>query len=383
MRSVRDLKGTGHRALVRVDFNVPLTPDGHVADALRIEEFLPTLRALIDQGARTILMSHLGRPKGKDPALSLRPVAGYLSQRLGRPVRFAPDCIGPETQAASAALDEGEVLLLENLRFHAEEEANDPDFARALSSLGDVFVEDAFGTVHRAHASTVGVPKVLPAYAGFLVEREVAELSKLTQNPERPYAAVIGGAKIRDKLPLLKNLLRKVDALLLGGALGASVITDSQDPSSPLFGAVRELTEQAQRSTGRLVLPEDFILQEGALAPARVSEGTRIPAGSRAMDIGPRTCERFRAELASARTVFANGPLGKAEEQPFAQGTREVLGHLGLPGQTSILAGGDTAGIIRSMGLAGAFTYISTGGGAALEFIEGRELPGLAVIPPG
>lgn len=381
MRTIRQLEPRGQRVLVRVDYNVPMTPQGTVADTLRIEESLPTLRWLKERGARLVLMSHLGRPKGASPGLSLRPIAESLSNLIGTPVHFANSCVGADAQEQSRTLKDGEVLLLENLRFDAREEANDASFAQDLARLGDCFVEDAFGTVHRAHASTVGVPEILPAYAGFLVEREVEELSKLTRDPKKPYTAVIGGAKIQDKLPLLKNLLDKIDHLLLGGALGASVITDSHRAESPLHGPILDLLESARRASVQLLLPEDFILQDGPRGAIHVSADDKVPAGSSAMDIGPRTRANFRKVISSSKTVFVNGPLGKAEEEPFSHGTREVLGGLPIEGCTRILAGGDTAGIIRTMGLGGSFSYISTGGGAALEFIEGRELPGLRVLP--
>jgi phosphoglycerate kinase len=387
-RGVQSATVKGRRVLVRVDFNVPQEPNGQVADDRRIVEALPTLRHLQTSGARTILMSHLGRPNGqRDMRFSMRPVVHRLSGYLGVPVPLADDCVGIHALEASARLKNGEFLMLENLRFHPGEEANDPGFAAQLAQLGEVFVEEAFGTVHRAHASTVGVPKKLPAYAGFLVEKEVRELTPLVQSPPRPYVAIMGGAKVADKLPVLQSFLGRADTLLIGGALafpflaaqGAQLGDSKVEPG--LEEAVAELLALAKERGTQVVLPVDWLVEvPGAPEPEAVPAG-EVPPGAVAKDIGPQTRDRFFLALESSRTVFWNGPLGLAEDVRFAAGTREVLAGLGtLPGH-HVCAGGDSARVAQDLGVVDAFQYISTGGGAALEFVAGAELPGLAVIP--
>ncbi len=378
----------GHRVLVRVDFNVPLTPTGAIADDRRIVEALPTLHHLQTAGARTILMSHLGRPGGqRDPHLSMRPVVRKLSALLGVPVALSEEAVGVHALEASARLKNGEFLMLENLRFYPGEEANDPAFAAQLAGLGELFVEDAFGTVHRAHASTVGVAKRLPAFAGFLVEKEVRELSRLVDHPERPYVPILGGAKVADKLPLLRSFVGRADALLIGGALafpflaaqGAELGATRVEPG--LESEVRQFLDEAANGGTAVHLPTDLIVErpdtpEPAAAPAQ-----KVPDGSIARDIGPKTRDRFYAVLSESKTVFWNGPLGLAEDLRFAGGTREVLAGLAtLPGY-HVCAGGDSARVAQDLGVEHAFQYISTGGGAALEFVQGLTLPGLAVIP--
>jgi phosphoglycerate kinase len=378
----------GRRVLVRVDFNVPQEPNGQVADDRRIVEALPTLNHLRAAGAKTILMSHLGRPEGhRDPQLTLRPVARRLSALLGQPVPLAGDIVGIEALELSARLQNGEFLLLENLRFHPGEEANDPGFAAQLARLGDLFVEDAFGTVHRAHASTVGVPKRLPSFAGLLVEREVRELSRLVGQPERPYVVVVGGAKVRDKLPLLVSFFGRADALLIGGALanpflaarGVRLGATKVEPG--LEEAVTEFFGAAEAAHTEVVLPTDVVVERPGRAEAETFPLDHIPADAVVLDIGPATRARFIARLQGARTVFWNGPLGRAEDPRFADGTRAVLGSLAQTGGYHVAAGGDSARIAQDLGVAGGFQFISTGGGAALEFVQGLELPGLAVLP--
>ncbi|MGB6501334.1 MAG: phosphoglycerate kinase [Thermoplasmata archaeon] len=378
----------GRRVLVRVDFNVPLDARGAVADDGRIVEALPTLQHLRAAGARTILLSHLGRPGGhRNPALSLRPVARRLSALLGQPIPVADDIVGVQAIDHSARLANGEFLMLENLRFNPGEEANDLAFSAQLSQLGELFVEEAFGTVHRAHASTVGVPKRLPSFAGLLVEREMRELSRLVDRPEHPYAVIVGGAKVADKLPLLESFLGRADALLIGGALanpflaaggatlGATPVEEGVGP------AVERFLKRSEGSGTSVFLPSDVLVDRpGASTPSAHAVG-EVPADALAQDIGPATIQRFRDALRSARTVFWNGPLGRAEDPRFAVGTREVLGALaGAPG-FHVAAGGDSARVARELGVAGGFQFISTGGGAALEFVEGAVLPGLAVLP--
>jgi phosphoglycerate kinase len=387
-RSVASADVRGRRVLVRVDFNVPQTETGSVADDRRILESLATLRYLRDSGARTILMSHLGRPKGKpNPKYTLKPVVERLSGYLGQPVPLAADTVGPSAHREVERLKDGGFVMLENLRFDPREEANDPEFAEALAGMGELFVEEAFGTVHRAHASTVGVPQRLPAYAGYLVEKEVRELSRLLDHVEHPYVALLGGAKVADKLPLLSSFLGRVDALLIGGALcfpflaaqgaqlGATKVETDVLPEAERF-----LKEARARRT-EVILPEDFLLEVPGQAGAGAADAMHVPAGAVARDIGPATRDRFYVYLAQSRTVFWNGPLGQAEDPRFAPGTREVLAGLGAAAGFHVCAGGDSARVAEELGVVGAFQYISTGGGAALEFVQGMELPGLAVIP--
>jgi phosphoglycerate kinase len=387
-RSVTEASVRGRRVLVRVDFNVPQRPDGSVADDRRIVEALPTLKHLEAAGARTILLSHLGRPNGKrDMAYTLKPVAHRLSALIGRPIPLADDIVGIHAIEGVTRLTNGGFLMLENLRFHPGEEANDPAFAAELARLGDVFVEEAFGTVHRAHASTVGVPKRLPAYAGLLVQKEVRALSPLVSGAERPYVALLGGAKVADKLPLLASFLGRVDTLLLGGALafpflaadGADLGGTSVEPD--LAEVVAEFKSAAATAGTKLVFPTDLVFERTKGGPPETGPAMRLPTGARAFDIGPATRAAFLEVLAGSKTVFWNGPLGLAEDPRFAAGTGEVLGGLAsIPG-FHVAAGGDSARVLDVLGVGGAFQYVSTGGGAALEFVQGAELPGLAVIP--
>ncbi len=378
----------GRRVLVRVDFNVPLDPAGQVADDRRIVEAMPTLDHLRTAGARSILMSHLGRPNGhRDPALSLRPVVHRLSALLGQPVPLADDPTGVHAIELTTRLQNGQFMMLENLRFWPGEEANDPGFAATLARLGELFVEDAFGTVHRAHASTVGVPKRLPSFAGLLVEREVRELSRLRNATERPYVVIAGGAKVSDKLPLLRSFCGRADAVLLGGALafpfladrGASLGATKVEPG--LGGAIAELRQAAEAAGTRLVLPTDLVVLPAGSEEPRIVDVAHVPAGAVGYDIGPETRARFEQELEGSRSVLWNGPLGWAEDARFRAGTADVLGALGAVSGYHVAAGGDSARIAQELGVAGSFQFISTGGGAALEFVEGRELPGLAVLP--
>ena len=387
-RSLRSAAVRGRRVLLRVDYNVPLNEQGLVADDHRIAESLPTLQHLQASMARIILISHLGRPDGKrDMRLSLRPVARRLSELLGQSVPLANDCVGITAINAVSGLQNGEFLMLENLRFHPGEEANDPAFVAQLSQLGESFVQDAFGVLHRAHASTVGVPKRLPSCAGFLVEREVRELSKVRDHIEHPYVALIGGAKVRDKLPLLASFLGRADKLLVGGALAFPFlrVRGAQLGVSPkeegLDGAVAEFLEAAKSAGTEVLLPEDLV----ALAPHASEPVTvlvnQVPEDAGVFDIGPVTRRRFAEALGGSRMVFWNGPLGKAEDPRFAEGTRAVLAALGSVPGYHVSAGGDTARIAQELGVSGVFQYASTGGGAALEFVEGLELPGLAALP--
>lgn len=378
----------GRRVLVRVDFNVPQGPDGQVADDRRIVEALPTLDHLRAAGARTILMSHLGRPDGhRDPRLSLRPVARRLSALLGQPVPLAGDVVGIEALELSARLQNGQFLLLENLRFHPGEEANDPAFAAQLARLGELFIEDAFGTVHRAHASTVGVPKRLPSFVGFLVEREVRELSRLVTSPTRPYVVIVGGAKVKDKLPLLTSFLGRADRLLIGGALANPFLTaaggtlGATPPQAGLETAVADFLRAADSAHTEVLLPTDVVVDRPGRTEAETYPLGQVPPDAVAQDIGPATRARFIEALAGSGTIFWNGPLGRAEDRRFADGTRTVLGALGGIEGYHVAAGGDSARLAQDLGVTGGFQFVSTGGGAALEFVQGLDLPGLAVVP--
>jgi phosphoglycerate kinase len=387
-RSVADASVRGKRVLVRVDFNVPLNPSGSIADDRRLVEALPTLKHLEAHGAKTILLSHLGRPDGHpDPRLSLRPLAHRLSGYLGQNVPLVDDPGSVRTIEAATRLTNGQFLMLENLRFHPGEEANDPAFAAQLAQLGEVFVEEAFGTVHRAHASTVGVARRLPAYAGFLVEKELRELSPLVDTPAHPYIALLGGAKVADKLPLLQSFLGRTDALLIGGALAFPFLAargadlGATPVESGLEETVASFFHQAESSGTQVLLPEDLLFELPGERNAQSAPSLQLPEGAVAKDIGPRTRDRFYATLHGSRTVFWNGPLGLAEDPRFAPGTREVLAGLATLDGYHVCAGGDSARVATDLGVENAFQHISTGGGAALEFVQGVPLPGLVVIP--
>jgi phosphoglycerate kinase len=387
MRLLNELNLRGKRVFIRVDFNVPLK-NGAVSDATRIEAAMPTIRYAVKSGARVILASHLGRPKGKvDPAYSLQPVRRVLETILGKPVPLAPDCVGPETEALAAGLQPGDVLLLENLRFHAEEEKNDEAFARALARLADVYVNDAFGTAHRAHASTAGmVPFVAERAAGFLLQRECEYLGKVLQAPARPVVAILGGAKVSDKIKVIRSLLSRVDTLLIGGAMaytflraqgaatGKSLVEEDQ---VALAGSL--LQEAGQRGVS-LLLPVDHVVAPDAKSPGAATTVREIPADQVALDIGPETIERFRAALAPARTIFWNGPLGMFEVPPFDAGTVAIAAAVADSKATSIVGGGDSVAAVIRSGRADDISHISTGGGASLEFVEGEPLPGLAAL---
>jgi 3-phosphoglycerate kinase len=387
-RGVGSAPVRGRRVLVRVDFNVPQDANGQVADDRRIVEALPTLNHLRAAGARTILLTHLGRPDGRrDPRFTLRPVVHRLSAVLGQPVPLADDIVGMKALEQSARLENGQFLMLENLRFHPGEETNDPAFAAQLAHLGELFVEDAFGTLHRAHASTVGVPKRLPSFAGFLVEREVRELSKLVEHPVRPYDVLLGGAKVSDKLPFLSSFLGRADALLIGGALafpflaarGVALGATAVEPG--LDAAVDDLLHRADTAGTEVVLPTDVVVERRGSSGVETYSVDAVPSDGVVYDIGPATRTRFAEHLAASRTTLWNGPLGRAEDPRFAEGTREVLARLGSVPGYHVAAGGDSARIAQDLGVAGSFQFISTGGGAALEFVQGLELPGLVVLP--
>ena len=385
-KSVRMLDVAGKRVLVRVDFNVPLEK-GTVSDDTRIRAALPTIQYLLEHDARPILCSHLGRPKGKaDPKYSLKPVAVRLGQLLDRPVEMAPDCLGPTVEEMARKLPPGGVLLLENLRFHPEEEANDAKFARAFASLADVYVNDAFGSAHRAHASTVGVTAYLPAVAGFLMEKELAFLGRALAAPARPFIAVLGGAKVSDKIEVIHNLLGKVDSLLIGGGMANTFLKAQGKAVGESLVENDKLAEARTllRDGGsKLILPVDAVVADrlDAGAQTRTVPVDAVPAGWRILDIGPETTERFLQHLSTAQTVVWNGPMGVFELAPFAAGTFAIARALAqLSGATTIIGGGDSAAAVEQAGVAQHMTHISTGGGASLEFLEGKELPGVAAL---
>lgn len=385
-KTVRDVDVRGKRVLVRVDFNVPLQ-DGKVTDDTRIRAALPTIQYLLDQGARVILMSHLGRPKGgPDPKYSLKPAAERLGELLNRPVRMAPDCVGPVVEAMVAELQPGDVLLLENTRFYPGEEKNDLSLAQQLAKLGDLYVNDAFGSAHRAHASTEGVAHFLPAVAGFLMEKELAFLGRALESPERPFVAILGGAKISDKIGVINNLLGRVDALLIGGGMANTFLrAQGYDMGESLVeeGSLAEAKRLLKEGEGKLFLPVDLVVADAFAADARyqVVPVDQVPAGWRALDIGPATVAHFSNRLAGAKTVVWNGPMGVFEFPTFAKGTTAIAEVLAsLEGATTIIGGGDSVAAIQQAGLADRITHISTGGGASLEFLEGRVLPGVAAL---
>lgn len=388
-QTIRDIEVSGRRALVRADFNVPLDEEGGILDDLRIRAALPTIQYLREQEAKVILCSHLGRPKGKVvESLRLRPVARRLAELLAAPVATAPDCVGPEVEAAIAALGGDEVLLLENLRFHPEEEANDPEFARKLASFADVFVNDAFGAAHRAHASTEGVAHHLPAVAGLLMEKEIEYLSRVVTQPQRPLGAIVGGAKISDKMSVLRNLLTKADVVVTGGGMantllkakgysvGDSLAADDQ------LDVARAVVDEAKQRGVQLLLPVDVVVADkfAADARARTEEADQVPDGWRIMDLGVRSIAAYGEALQTCRTVVWNGPLGVAEFPQFARGSESLARILADLDAVTIVAGGETAALVQGVGLAKRFDHVSTGGGAFLEFLEGRELPGIAAL---
>ena len=391
-QTVRDIEIERQRVLVRVDFNVPLDEGGVILDDLRIRSALPTIQYLREQGAKVILCAHLGRPKGKIvESLRLAPIARRLAELQNAPVASAPDCIGAEVEAAVAALGEGEVLLLENLRFHPEEEANDLAFARQLAALADLYVNDAFGVAHRAHASTEGVARLLPAVAGLLMEKETEYLSRIIAKPERPLGAIIGGAKMDDKMGVLRTLLAKTNVLIIGGgmantflkaqghAVGDSLVEDGQ------MGAARAVIDEAAQRSVRLLLPIDVVVADRFAADARhktVPAG-QVPDGWRILDVGDRSVATYSEALRSCRTVVWNGPLGVAEFPQFARGSATLARFLAGLNAVTIVGGGETAAMVRETGLAGRFDHISTGGGAFLQYLEGRELPGIAALWDG
>ncbi len=388
-KTIKDVDLKGKRALIRVDFNVPLDEGLNITDDIRIRAALPTIKYALDKGAKVILMSHLGRPDGQvKEELRLSPVAKRLRELLGKPVTALKDCIGDDVNKAVAGMKAGDVILLENLRFHAEEEENDPVFAKELSSLGDVFINDAFGTAHRAHASTEGVTHYLPSVAGFLLEKEIAYLGNAVDNPKRPFVAILGGAKVKDKIKVIDNLLNKVDALLIGGGMAytflkvqGKTIGSSKLDKDGLDTAKAALDKAAKKKIP-ILLPVDHIVADKFDANADTKLVPQdIPDGWMGLDIGPKTIKIFEDNLKKAKTIVWNGPLGVFEMDKFAKGTEEVAKFIAaLKGVTSIIGGGDTAAAMVKFKVEGKMSHISTGGGASLEYLEGRGLPGIDAL---
>ena len=390
-KTIQDIDVAGKTVLVRVDYNVPFRPGtAEISDDTRIKASLPTVLHMLDQRCKTVLCSHLGRPNGSlVEEMRVGPVSTRLSELLGQPVAMAPDCVGPEVSNAVHALTPGEILMLENLRFHSEEEQNDPDFARELSSLAEIYVNDAFGTAHRAHASTVGVTRYLPAVAGFLMARELEMLGRITETPERPFAAVLGGAKVSDKLTVLESLAGKADVILIGGGMAATFLKaqglevgDSPIEEDRLPSVAKLLREAGERGL-QMLLPEDVVIADSFAESAgyRTVDAGEIPQTWRIMDIGPRTAAAFERALESAKTVVWNGPMGVFEWVPFADGTTRIARALaGLTGATTLVGGGSTAEVVEKLEIADEMTHVSTGGGASLELLEGKTLPGVAAL---
>lgn len=387
---IKDLDLKGKRVFIRVDFNVPLDEEGHVTNDARIQASLPTIRYALSQNGRVILASHLGRPKGKvNPKMSLKPVAAALGRLLGQKVLMASDCVGEEVLAQSRRLKDGEVLMLENLRFHSQEEANDPEFSKQLAALGELYVNDAFGTAHRAHASTVGMIQFVDkAAAGLLMEKELAYLGNAVSNPDRPYVAIIGGAKVSDKIQVIDNLLKVVDVLLIGGGMAYTfLVAEEYEVGKSLVETDKIALAESLLNTARerkvmLLLPVDHVVASKLSPTAEIKTTTiqETPMEWMGLDIGPETVARFRNQVALARTILWNGPLGVFEMEQFAQGTMAIAHAVAESSATTIIGGGDSIAAVTQAGVADKITHISTGGGASLEFLGGAKLPGVEAL---
>lgn len=387
-KSIRDIDIKGKRILVRVDFNVPLDEQQNITDDMRIKAALPTLRYALEQKARLILISHLGRPKGKTvESLRLRPIAKRLGKLLGQEVEYLTDCIGLEIKAEVEALGAAQVILLENTRFHKEEKNNDPEFARQLASLAEIYVNDAFGSVHRAHASTEGIAHYLPAVAGFLLEKEIKFLSKITENPDKPVAVILGGAKVSDKIGVIDNLLDKVDMIIIGGGMAYTFLkAQGKDIGSSILekdklDLAKAILSRSAALGVKMLLPDDNIVADNFSASAQHKiVADVIPENWMGLDIGPRTTSKFIQALSTAKTIIWNGPLGVCEWEPFSHASRLVAEFLANSSATTVIGGGDTAAAVAKFGLSEKMSHVSTGGGASLEFLEGKELPGIAAL---
>ena len=382
--SITSVDVAGKRVLVREDLNVPMA-GGNIADDSRVRAAAPTLEHLARRGARVIVMSHLGRPKDREPELSLKPIVPDLARRVGREVRFAEDCVGEPATSAVDTLQSGQLLLLENVRYHKEDEANDAGFARRLAALGDLFVNDAFAASHRAHASVVGVAAYLPAFAGELMEAELRALRQALDNPRRPMVALVGGAKVSTKVGVLRNLLLKVDSLLIGGAMANTFFKARGWPTGSGLvedTALKEAKEVAAEAGDKLVLPVDVVCARKMEAgeALRILDADKVEPGWMALDIGPRSVSLFNQKVRGAGTVIWNGPVGVAEIKDFGDGTKAVGEAIAASGAYTLVGGGDTVAAIEALGLAGRFSHVSTGGGATLEYLEGKELPGIAIL---
>lgn len=386
-QTISDIDVQGKRVIVRADFNVPLDKSMRITDDARIAKTIPTIKNLLDRKARVILMSHLGRPKGKPEAeFSLAPVAKRLSELLKQNVELLKDCIGPEIQSKTKALKDGQVILLENLRFHKEEEKNDPEFSKQLASLADIYVNDAFGAAHRAHASTEGITKFLPAAAGFLLAKEIEYFSKALENPDRPFITILGGAKVSDKIKVIENLMSKVDGLLIGGAMAYTFLKAQEKPigksklDEPGIEIAKQILAKAKRDKIEIVLPVDHVVTQEISESAATKVVNNIPDGWMAVDIGPKSIQEFAKRLTSSKMVIWNGPVGIFEMKPFANGTRQLADILAKSKATTIIGGGDTAAAVKEFGCEDKMSHVSTGGGASLEFLEGTVLPGVAAL---
>jgi phosphoglycerate kinase len=384
-QTVRDIEVKGKAVLMRVDFNVPMK-DGNVADDTRILAATPTIRYLINENARLVLCSHLGRPKGQRVSeLSLYPVALHLSELIGKPIAFSGDCIGPEAEEKVQALNPGEILLLENTRFHPEEKKNDPDFSKALASMGEIFVNDAFGTAHRAHASSVGVASFLPAVAGFLMEKEITVLGKVLSDPEAPFVAILGGKKISDKIDVVGSLLTIADKLLLGGGMANTfLVAQGYELGDSLveMDSLNIASQFLEQAEDKIMLPSDVVIADdfSANASYKTVSVDQVSPGWQVLDIGTETVSTYTAEMADAKTIVWNGPVGVFEFEPFARGTNALAKAIAESDAKAIIGGGDSAAAIRLAGLEDQVFHVSTGGGASLEFLEGKTLPGVAAL---
>ena len=399
-KSIKDIDIKNKKVLIRVDFNVPQDEKLNITDDIRIVSAIPTIKYAINKGAKVILMSHLGRPRppadsvgeagrgGPEAKFSLKPAAERLSQLIGKKVIMAPDCIGPEVKKIVDAMKPGDVTLLENVRFYKEEEANDTNFAKQLASLGDVYVNDAFGAVHRAHASTEGVTKFLPGVSGLLVEKEIEYFEKAVSSPQKPYVAILGGAKVSDKIEVIKNLMKKVDAILIGGGMAYTfqkaqgIEIGNSKLEADKVGLANEILKEASAKRIKILLPIDHVVADklDASAQAKITPDNKIPAGMLGLDIGPKTIKLFEAELKNAKTIVWNGPLGVFEMDNFDKGSREIAKFIAALKATTIIGGGDTAAAVAKFGLEKKMSHISTGGGASLEYLEGKILPGIAAL---